>query len=193
MKNFTVKTWLLVAAALLPISASAATVVASVPQPMYQAGDLIPVSLSINSVTDLYAFQVDLTFDPLQLSAQSVTEGGYFAANGVGFGPATIDNTAGTISYIADSLSGTGPGFTGATTLATIDFMAKGAGHGMVSPVNITLLDSSLNTIAETSTAATVNVAALAPEPGQLGMWMLGAMVLWGAVQRRGRAAGPGR
>jgi hypothetical protein len=50
------------------------------------------------------------------LSATAVTDGAFLAT---GFFPGFIENTAGTISFIADSLAGPVPGLSGSGTLAT--------------------------------------------------------------------------
>lgn len=156
----------------LGAAAQAATITSSTPQSSYNANEAIPVDVSISNVTDLYAFQFDLAFDPAVLSAQSVSEDGYFSSNGVAFLPGTVDNTAGTISFIADTLSGSGPGFTGSTQLATITFTALADGITSISPTELILLDSTLSEISAGTAAATVNVLGTAPvpEPTSLGL-----------------------
>src|ERR1017187_6017230 len=85
-------------------------------------GSSFSVDVNITGVTDLYAFQFDIGFNPGVLSAASVTEGSLFSSIGVFFSPGLIDNIGGTITFIGDSLSGPGPGVSTDGTLATIAF-----------------------------------------------------------------------
>lgn len=75
-------------------------------------GGSFSVDINIASITDLYAYQFDLTFDLVILSATGVTAG-LFLSGGAGFlpGPST---TPWTITFTADSLTGPVPGVTGA-------------------------------------------------------------------------------
>lgn len=170
--------------ALAGVIAYGATVTAVTPQPSYSVGASVPVEISISNVSDLYAFQLDLSFNPAALSAQSIAEGGYFLSNGVSFSPGTIDNTVGTISFIADSLSGPGPGFTGDTLLATAMFTAVASGSTSVSPINLVLLDSNLSIIAANTSSASVTVTDT-PEPAS--MWLLGSGLCASLIAFRAR------
>jgi hypothetical protein len=160
-------------------SVSAATLSVQPPLLSVNAGTSFTLDVNATGVVDLYAFQFDISFDPAVLSATSIAEGGYFMANGVAFAPGTIDNVAGTISLIADTLSGPGPGFTGSTLLATATFTAIGAGASNVSPTSLILLDSGLNNIDVNTSPATVSVSrtTVTPEPGSLGLLTAGLCI----------------
>lgn len=161
------------------------SVTATSSRSMYNVNDPVSVNVSVSNVTDLFAFEFDLIFDPSVLSAQSVTEGGYFLSNGVSFSPGTIDNTAGTISFIGDSLSGPGPGASD-TLLVTALFTAIAPGSTQVSPENIILLDSNLSSIAASTSASMVNVSGVpTPEPDSLGL--VGGMISVGLLAIRKR------
>ncbi len=171
-------------------AAHAANITATVQQASYSTEDLIPVGISVSNISDLYAFQFDLSFDPAVLSAQLVTEAGYFLSNGVSFSPGAIDNTTGTISFIADTLSGSGPGFSGQTSLGTVTFMAVGPGIASVAPMNVVLLDGNLSEIPAAASGAQVNVsgATITPEPSSLisvGMIVLAIIVSRRTIKRR--------
>lgn len=167
---------LLLSILFIGLTAQAATISVTVPKASYSVGDLIPIDISISNVSDLYAFQFDLSFDPAVLSAQSVAEGGYFLSNGVSFSPGTLDNSAGTISFVADSLSGPGPGFTGDTLLTTAMFTALRGGTTTIAPLNVTLLDSSLaEIVADTSaTSVTASGVTATPEPNTSALLLIG-------------------
>src|SRR5579872_4655605 len=88
-------------------------------------GSTFAVSVDISNVTDLYAFQFDIGFNPATLAGVSVTEGSFLPGGGSTFFiPGFIDNTGGTIAFSADTLIGPIPGVSGSGTLATIDFTA---------------------------------------------------------------------
>ena len=142
-------------------------------------GNPLTVDVNITGVTDLYAFQFDIGFDPAVLSAASVTEGALFSSIGVFFSPGFIDNIGGTITFIGDSLSGPVPGVSTDGTLATITFDTIGVGSSSIDLANIVLLDSNLADITATASGSTVDVASTSvPEPGSL--LLLGSyLVLW--------------
>lgn len=157
---------------LMGLSAQAATIIATVPRASYTAGSTIPVEISVTKVTDLYAFQIDISFNPAVLEAQSIAEGGYFLSNGISFLPGTVNNSAGTISLLGDSLSGPGPGFTGNTLLATATFTALAPRSTSISPINLVLLDSNLSDITAGASIASVMISGgiATPEPSFLGV-----------------------
>lgn len=133
-----------------------------------QAGSLFDLVIDISSASDLFAFQFDLSFNPTVLAAQSVTEGALLPSGGSTFFDAgTIDNIAGTISFVVDTLAGTGPGVSNPAggTLATVNFQALANGSSPVSLSNILLLDSTLRDIPFTTKDASVNSV---PEPGSI-------------------------
>src|SRR5438270_2245507 len=79
-------------------------------QPVSQTvaiGQVFSVNISIASITDLYAFQFDLGFNPQVIHALSVTEGSFLSTAGPTFFlPGAVDNLFGTITFNADSLLG---------------------------------------------------------------------------------------
>ena len=79
----------------------------------------------INNVTELFSFQFDLLFDPVNLDVKSVSEGTFSpSSNPPLFISGFIDNTVGSITFIADSLLGPILGIDGSGTLATASFTA---------------------------------------------------------------------
>src|SRR5271165_813903 len=69
-------------------------------------GSTFSMDVNISDVTDLSAFQFDLSFDPSILQATgTITEGNFFLSGG-GFVPGTIDNSLGTITFNANTLLG---------------------------------------------------------------------------------------
>src|SRR3954449_6254298 len=93
------------------VAAQSATLTATSTQTSYPVGSSIRVDLAVSNVADLYAFQLDVFFDPAILSVQAVDEAGYFLSNGVSFSPGSIDNAAGNIRFIGDAVGGSSPAF----------------------------------------------------------------------------------
>mgnify|MGYP000882979319 CR=1 FL=1 len=145
-----------------------------------------PLSLDVNvsGVADLYAFQFDVRFDPAILSAVSVSEGNLFSGVGVFFSPGAINNTSGTITFIADSLAGPGSGISANGSLAKILFNTIGEGTSKVNLTNVVLLDSGLGDIIVEVADSTATVT---PEPSVGGL--LGTVLLAAVGARRFRTS----
>ncbi len=143
-------------------------------------GGSIDVAVDLSSYTDLYAWQFDLTWNPAILSLISISEGSALSAAGATFFiPGASDNGVGSATANADTLIGAEPGVTGSKgVLAYFDFKAVGVGMTTISPGNITLLNSSLNTITANSKSATVTVGTagiVSSEPGAGRLMLLAA------------------
>ena len=139
-------------------------------------GSTVSVNVNVSGLTDLYAFQFDIAFNPAVLSAVSVTEGGLFSSVGVFFTPGTIDNTTGMITFISDSLSGPGPGISTNGTLAQITFTSFAPGLSGINLANVILLDSSLNNIAATTSGTSITVTGT-PEPSSVILFATGLVM----------------
>ena len=134
-------------------------------------GSFFDVFVDVSSVTDLYAFQFDIGFDPAILSAIGATEGPFLPSGGTTFFiPGFIDNTAGTISFNADSLTSVISGVSGSGSIADIQFQALALGTSQIDLSNVLLLDSSLSDIAFNTVNASVDVISTAavPEPSTI-------------------------
>ena len=129
-----------------------------------------------DDVSDLFAYQFGVVFNPLLLNATHVSEGPFLSGAGETFFiPGVIDNVAGEITFNANTLIGPGAGVTGAGSLLNVAFLAVAPGTSPVSVVFNTasgdaLFDSAGIEIVPFSTVpGDVTVAAAAaPEPGTL-------------------------
>jgi hypothetical protein len=132
----------------------------------------VSFDIDVSDISDLYSWQFDFGFDPTVLSAVSITEGPFLPSGGSTFFiPGTIDNTGGSIKFIADTLIGSVPGVNGSGTLATIQFDTIGAGVSSLTLANITLLDSNLTDLDFASMNGSITVkgsTAAVPEPNSL-------------------------
>jgi general secretion pathway protein D len=175
------------AAPILSVNAGAAT-----------QGSPFTVYISISNANDLFAFQLDLGFDPTLLSATSVSEGPFLQTAGATFlAPGLIDNTNGTITGIADALVGFVPGATGSGVLLAIDFDALAAGTSALTITNPLFLDS---TLVDITTGMSVNGGAVTvaprstvPEPASLSLALAGLAAMAALSRRRRGSAGMGQ
>jgi hypothetical protein len=139
-------------------------------------GGNLSLEVNIAGVTDLYAFQFDVDFDPTTLSATGISEGPFLLTGGPTFFiPGTIDNVGGVMAFNADTLIGAVPGVTGSGDLATLDFTAIANGASSVSLSNVILLDSNFNSIPFTTESAQIEPT---QEPGTLFLLMTGLIVM---------------
>ncbi|MGH9396529.1 MAG: cohesin domain-containing protein [Terriglobia bacterium] len=137
------------------------------------------LGIAISNVSDLYAFQFDLGFNPTLLSGQTIVEGAFLPAGGSTlFIPGTIDNTGGTIAFTADTLLGPGLGLNGSGILATVTFATIAPGTSSIDLLNVLLLDSNLNDIAFGSANGSVTVNGMAPVPEPSSLTLLATAVL---------------
>jgi hypothetical protein len=154
-------------------------------------GNTVTVDVDIANVTDLYSYQFDLTFDPSILSAVSSSEGPFLATGGnTFFISGANDNVGGTVSATADTLESAVSGVNGSGELAVFTFDAIGTGTSTIGIQNETLLNSSLDVIADTTTGGSVTVqssTATAPEIDAASTTSALTLLLGGLLVLRGR------
>jgi hypothetical protein len=162
----------------------AATIGVSTSTPT-ELGVPLTVSVNITDISDLYAFQFDLAFAPGILFANEVTDGGFL---GIGFFPGFINNTAGTISSVAGSLTGPVPGVGGSGVLSRIAFVPIATGTSPITLSNVILLDSALNDITADVVGATVRIVpTVVPEPATFVLLAFGTLAMSGLSRWRRR------
>jgi general secretion pathway protein D len=164
------------------LSVSAATLSLNGPATTVHAGQTFKVDVVISGVTDLAYYQFDVGFNPALISAKSVAEGPFLATAGATlFIPGTIDNSAGSISFIADALVGTGSGASGDGTLVTLSFNALAEGVASLSLLSPEAYNSIPDPIAVTTSGTRVEIlASTVPEPSTVGLAACGlAALVW--------------
>jgi hypothetical protein len=174
----------------LPVRAKADAIVSVSGPSTATVGDMITIDLNVTGASDLYAFQLDLGFDPTILAAVSVTEGSFLPTGGSTiFFPGAIDNLLGSVSNNADTLVSATPGFTGDGLLLAIQFSVIGPGSTTLTPANLLFLDSNFNiaNVRSTDGALDVSPAAVTPEPGTFLLLMTG--ILAAAITGRMRSS----
>ena len=166
-----------IALLLAAVPAAFAVPVVSVQTGPLGPGQTFTAGVSITGVTDLYAFQFNLSFSPQIVAATSVTEGAFLPSGGATFfAPGAINNTAGTITLTADSLLASISGVSGTGTLASIVFHGVGQGVSPIAISNVQLLDSTLSPIAfATADGASPSIT---PEPRSLLLALCGSIAM---------------
>ncbi len=153
-------------------------------------GDLVTADVDVQGITDLYAFQFDLNFNPSVLSAASETEGSFLPGGGATFFiSGTVDNVGGTVASTADTLLTDIPGVSGSGPLAAFTFVAAGDGTSLFTISNALFLDSSLNQIDVHLVPGSISVGGptAVPEPPPALVFAVAFAVAAFTVRRRGR------
>ena len=144
-------------------------------------------AVNIADVSDLYTYQFSINYDARYLRALGVTEGGFLATGGATLGSTGfIDDGAGTISFIYNTLYGGGPGVSGSGLLASIRFEAIGVGSAALSFADVLLLGSTGDEFAFDAASAQITIVdgvADVPEPASI--LLIGAGLAAAAALRR--------
>jgi hypothetical protein len=107
---------------------------------------MLRLDVRASDFTDLYGFQLDLTFDPRLVQVFSITEGSFLASAGSTFFDAgTIDNVSGVVAFSFGTLIGPGAGVSGSGVLESVLFSVRAPGNAVFGFANGLAVDSSLN------------------------------------------------
>lgn len=129
--------------------------------PSAEIGDTVLVDVDLTGTTDVYTYEVTLTFDPAVLDyvADSTT--------GPGGGYTTAAEGTGSVTLVHTRL-GTSPAL-GGDLAASVSFTAVGSGSAAVRATSVTLVDAAgtdlLITPPATATTATEVAAVVVPTP----------------------------
>jgi adhesin HecA-like repeat protein len=150
----------LVAACTLGQFASAATLNISPITETVTAGSQFTIDVNTSGISDLYAYQFDVSFDPTILNAVSSMEGSFLSLGGATFFiPGTVDNSSGVVSATANTLISAVPGVSGSGSLGEFVFQAISSGVSSISVAGVQLLDSAFNSIDAPATGGSITVS----------------------------------
>ncbi len=118
------------------------------------AGQVFSQTIRLQDVSDLGAFQADVTYDPAVVQAEGVTQGAFLGSTGrsVLAPPPAIDNVTGRVRWGAGSF-GAPAGPTGSGDVAIIRFRALGTGKTTLSFEHVLLANSQSQPLALGSVA----------------------------------------
>jgi hypothetical protein len=152
-------------------------------------GSSLGVDVAISDIADLYIYQFSLAFDPTVLQAGTVSLGNFLESSGVATlgDPGLVDNAAGTISWVFNTLLGPTGGVGGSGLLLHIDFATLAAGTSGLDFSDVLFLDSNGADIAVNAVNGAVTVAAAPVDVPEPATWMLVGLgaVAAGALRRR--------
>jgi len=119
-----------------------------------------------SGASDVYAFELSLSFPSSLVQARKVDDGAFLSGAGTTyFSSGSIDNGTGTVTNIFGTLVSAPSGASGSGALVNITFQGVAAGTPEIALTKITLLDSHLNPIvvddtpAQVTTTVTMNTA----------------------------------
>ena len=169
------------------VASAGAILTAGESNDFWPAGSLIQEDVTVFGLTStLDSYQLSIDFNP-----------GFLCAVGVyGANMETMDNTAGTITIARDNV-----GLNYGGTLFKLYFQQVGAGFSFLSipSSSVTLLDSGGNEIPFTvvrgslSTGGPAPAPILAPEPGSLGLLLIGMVGIGWFYLKQRRTPAPAR
>ncbi|TWI70223.1 putative secreted protein with PEP-CTERM sorting signal [Pseudoduganella lurida] len=144
-------------------------------------GQVVELDVTIGDVSELFGYQFSLTFDASLLRVTSVTEGSFLGGAGATYGfTGDVDNAAGRIGYVTNTLIGPFPGASGSGSLLHVTFETLASGTSALGFSDVLFIGSGDVDIPITVASSPITVSAV-PEPAtyaMLGVGLLGVAAL---------------
>lgn len=151
-------------------------------------GSSVSVDVLISGISDLYAYQFSLAFNPALLQFSSASEGAFLPGGGTTFWSAgSVDNSLGQISFTANSLIGSIPGVSGDGVLARFNFQVAGVGSSALNFSDVLLLNAQLAELPVQINNGSLSTVNAVPEPSTWLMLGAGLAGLAGLRKRAGK------
>jgi LysM repeat protein len=129
-------------------------------------GELVNVDIEVDSVSNLYAIEIHLSFDAAELEVQdaNASTAGVQVEPGSFLDPArafvaenSVDNSTGAVRYVS-TLTSPAPAASGTGLLARITFKARAPGTAALRLTQVDLVDDQVRPIAATLTDSAITV-----------------------------------
>jgi hypothetical protein len=151
-------------------------------------GEPFDVTVDVNDVTNLGAFEIVLTYDPNVVELQDIKEGPFLGSSGRRVECMPPRRTEGYVDFACVTLGATPDGSTGSGLLATLTFQPVGAGTSPLHFEDLILADPPANRLPSQTEDASVTVG---KGQGSGFSWVLWGPVIGGvAVALAAAAAG---
>lgn len=144
------------------------------------------VGVMASDITDLFGYQFSVSFDANLFSVTGVGAGSFLSAAGPTFySPGAVDNAAGNVSFVFETLLSAVAGVNGSGLLGTIAFgtLPTAAGIGSIGLYDVGAVNSSLDAIA--LSPVTPALVSAVPEPATWAMMALGLAGVFAMKRRR--------
>jgi hypothetical protein len=149
-------------------------------------GEPFDVTVAVNDVTNLGAFEIVLTYDPDVVELQDIKEGPFLGSSGRRVECMPPRRAEGYVDFACVTLGATPDGSTGSGLLATLTFQPVGAGTSPLHFEDLILADPPANRLPSQTEDASVTVGK-AQEGGF--SWVLWGPVIGGVVVALAAAA----
>lgn len=117
---------------------------------IFNPEETFTIYINVDSVVDLYAWEIKLTWEPGVLEFVSVVEGSFLSAGGFTFFASTVNQVFGEALFGA-TLIGAVPGVSGSGELAQVTFMVEEAGKSSLQFSETAMVNSGLVDISHSS------------------------------------------
>ncbi len=137
-----------------PLAHAQTTTVSTVPSSITAfVGQSFDINVTVSDVSNLYGWEIRVSWDVNLLNVTSVVEGPFLKAGGSTFFYDNLNLTTGNM-VVDCALLGLVPGVSGSGTLSTITFYVENAGQGPLNLYNVTLVDPYDNEISAAVTGS---------------------------------------
>lgn len=180
----------------LSVPAHAAPFLSMTPAPAtVNSGEGFSIAVNVNDISDLYGYNLSLTYDPSKVAFLSVSEGDFMTSVNTTFFIPGVDDGVGTVAFSGAAFFGPIAGASGGGRLLDFTFKAIGGGIASFGFADLLFIDSGFGELAVGAGGTRVTIvpgAVPVPEPAT-SLLLVGALALLAQRTRRQRRGGGAR
>lgn len=177
----------------LSVSAHAAPFLTMTPSAgTVNSGEGFSIAVNVDDISDLYGYNLSLTYDPSKVAFVSVSEGTFMTNVNTTFFIPGVDDGVGTVAFSGAAFFGPIAGASGGGNLLNFTFSAIGGGIASFGFADLLFLDSGFGELAVDAGGARVIIvpgAVPVPEPAS-SLLLVGALALLAQRSRQQRRSG---